>query len=83
MNDGSIDDEFLKSLFFYAVVIRSDFPTIQELKEYLAKKGLDVKFQKLSTNYLRIEEGGHDWTNKVLFLQRSTSLGATIFSFES
>lgn len=60
MNDGLNDDEFLKSLFFYAVVIRSDYPTIQELKEYLAKQGLDVKFQKLSTNYLRITEGNHE-----------------------
>ncbi len=60
MDDGSIDEDFLKSLFFFAVVIRSDYPTIQELKEYLAKQGLDVKFQKLSTNYLRIVEGNHD-----------------------
>ena len=60
MIDGSIDDDFLKSIFFYAVVIRSDYPTIQELKEYLVKQGLDVKFQKLSTNYLRITEGNDD-----------------------
>ena len=60
MNDRSIDDDdddFLKSLFFYAVVVRSDFPTIQELKQYLVDKGIDVKFQKLSTNYLKITEG--------------------------
>lgn len=57
MIDKSIDDEFLKSLFFYAVVVRSDYATIQELKEYLSKQGIDVKFQKLSTNYLKIMDG--------------------------
>ena len=51
------DEEFMKSLFFYASVIRADYQTIQELKKYIADKNIEVKFQKISTNYLKIQEG--------------------------
>ncbi len=55
MNDG-MNDDFLETLFNYAVVIRADFSTIQELKQYIAEKKLNVRFQKLSTNFLQITE---------------------------
>lgn len=56
MNDG-MNDDFLETLFNYAVVIRADFSTIQELKQYIAEKKLNVRFQRLSTNFLQITEG--------------------------
>lgn len=52
-----MNDDFLDSLFNYAVVIRADFSTIQELKQYIAEKKIQVRFQKLSTNFLQITEG--------------------------
>lgn len=56
MNDG-MNDDFLKSLFNWAVVIHADFSTIQEIKQYLLDKDIEIRFQKLSTNYLKIVEG--------------------------
>ncbi|MCK5030746.1 MAG: hypothetical protein KAR64_04710 [Thermoplasmatales archaeon] len=58
MNEG-MNDDFLDSIFNYAVVIRAEFSTIQELKQYIAEKRITVRFQKLSTNFLEIKEGNH------------------------
>lgn len=57
MNKGMNNDDFLKSLFNWAVVIHADFSTIQEIKQYLVDKDIEIRFQKLSTNYLKIVEG--------------------------
>lgn len=58
MNEG-IEEDFLDSIFNYAVVIRADFSTIQELKKFIAEKKLNVRYQKLSTNFLEIVEVNH------------------------
>jgi glycerol-3-phosphate responsive antiterminator len=51
-------DDFLKTVFSFAVVIRGDVAQIQALKQYLLDHGITVVFQKTSTNKIYITEGG-------------------------
>ena len=57
MNEGMEEEEFFKNIFNYAVVIKSDISSINELKQFLADHNFNVCFQKISTNFLRIKEG--------------------------
>ena len=55
MNEEDYDD-FLKTNFTYAVIIRADIAQVQALKQYLMDHGVTVVFQKTSTNKLYITE---------------------------
>ena len=50
------ENDFLDSHFNFAIVIRADISSIQELKQIIAEKKLNVRYQKLSTNFLEIKE---------------------------
>ena len=58
MNEGMNEEDFFKNIFNYAVVIKADITSINELKRFLADHDFNVCFQKISTNFLRVEEGG-------------------------
>ncbi|GAI11656.1 unnamed protein product [marine sediment metagenome] len=55
MTDDNYDN-FLKTIFSYAVVIRADVEEIQALKQYLADHKIKIVFQKTSTNKMFIKE---------------------------
>jgi len=52
-----MNDDFLKTIFSYAIVVRASIDDIQKLKEFLAKNDMIICFQKTSTNKLWIKEG--------------------------
>ena len=54
-----IDDDFLKQIYSYAVVIRTTSDQIQNLKQLLAQEGYQVVYQKTSLVELRIVEGSN------------------------
>jgi len=58
MNEGMNEEDFFKNIFNYAVVINADINSINELKQFLIDHNINVRFQKISTNFLRVEEGG-------------------------
>lgn len=62
MNEGRNEEDFFKNIFNYAVVIKCDITSINELKRFLADHNINVCFQKISTNFLRIKEEGQ-WVN--------------------
>ena len=53
------DDDFLKQIYSYAVVIRTTPDQIQNLKQLLAQEGYQVVYQKTSLVELRIVEGSN------------------------
>ena len=53
MND--MNDNFMDTIFSFAVVIRADVGQIQALKQYLQDHGITVCYQKTSTNKLFIK----------------------------
>lgn len=57
MTDGQNDQDFFKNIFRYAVVIKTDITSINELKQFLLDRDIQVCFQKISTNLLWIKEG--------------------------
>jgi hypothetical protein len=57
------EDDFLKQIYSYAVVIRTTPEQIQHLKEILAREGLPVVYQKTSLVELRIVEGSNHETS--------------------
>ena len=57
MTERQIDDEFFSNIFRYAVIIKADISTINEIKHYLAERDIKVIFQKISTVPLWIKEG--------------------------
>ena len=59
ITDGQNDD-FFSNIFRYAIVIKADITTINELKRYVSDKDIKVIFQKISTNQLWIKEGNND-----------------------
>ena len=56
MNENDNYDNFLKTIFSYAVVIRADIEQLQTLKRYLAEHKIKIVFQKTSTNKMFIKE---------------------------
>ena len=57
MNEERTNDpDFFKNIFNYAVVIKDDISTINELKQFLSDHDINVCFQKISTNFLRIKD---------------------------
>ncbi len=55
----SEEDEFTKTNVTYGVILRTDFETLQELKETIADfDGVNVVYQTTSAGKLHIEEGG-------------------------
>ena len=54
-----INDDFLKQIYSYAVVIRTTPDQIQNLKQLLAQEGYQVVYQKTSLVELRIVEGSN------------------------
>ena len=57
MNEGMNEEDFFKNIFNYAVVINADISSINELKRFLVQHNIDVRYQKISTNFLKIKEG--------------------------
>lgn len=49
-------DDFFKTDFTFALVIRGDAAQIQALKQYLVDHGVHVVFQKIHANKLFISE---------------------------
>ena len=56
MNEGLKEQDFFKNIFCYAVIIKDDINTINELKQFLADRKINVCFQKISTNRLIVKE---------------------------
>jgi hypothetical protein len=46
--------ELSDSVFTYAVVIRGTVADIQTLKSFLAEKKLSIRYQRMSTEFLKI-----------------------------
>ena len=61
MIDRPTDDEFFSNIFRYAIIIKADISTINELKRFIADKNIQVIFQKISTTPLWIKEGNNEY----------------------
>jgi len=51
-------DDFYKTKFTYAMVVRAGIEDIQALQEFIDKNDFVICYQKTSTNKLFIKEGG-------------------------
>ncbi len=50
------EDDFLRTVLSFGVVIRADITQIQAIKQFIVDQGAVVCFQKTSTNKLYIKE---------------------------
>jgi hypothetical protein len=56
MNNQNDDffPELKHTIFNYALVVRGDLQAITRLKEVALQEGLTIRFERMSTEYLRI-----------------------------
>jgi hypothetical protein len=54
--------DFLTTIVNYAIVVRADIESVNEIKQFLAQNScIDVVYQKYSFNKLYIMEDGQDY----------------------
>lgn len=56
MNEINEDNLFWNTIFSFAIVCRADIKQIEGIKGFLSKQGMQIVYQKTSTNKLFIKE---------------------------